>query len=105
MWMDEHMYAIVRDSTFDPVKLAQGKEQLDEFQVLHASQPGYQGNILIDAGDGRMLILTLWDNQEAAMAGRSALGPQVERLLGSLMTAESHVVGAGPVLATDLSKA
>ncbi len=67
--MDEHMYAIVRDSTFDPVKLAQGKEQLDEFQVLHASQPGYQGNILIDAGDGRMLILTLWDNQEAAMAG------------------------------------
>jgi hypothetical protein len=99
------MYAIVRDSTFDPVKLAHGKPQLDEFQVLHASQPGYQGNVLIDAGEGRMLIVTLWESQEAAMAGRAVLGPQVERLLGRLMTAESHVVGTGDVLATDLAKA
>jgi hypothetical protein len=100
--MTERMYAIVRDSTFDPAKLAHGKEKLDQFQVLHASQPGYRGNILIDAGEGRMLILTLWDDQEAAMAGRSVLGPEVDRLLGSLMTAESHVVGTGSVLATDI---
>jgi hypothetical protein len=36
------MYAIVRESTFDAAKLAQGGRQLAAFQDLHSSQPGYR---------------------------------------------------------------
>ena|ERR1051326_979793 len=98
------MYAIVRDSQFDPRKFGQGREQLDRFQSLHAGQPGYAGTLLVDAGDGRVLIVTMWEDEQLAIAGRDVLGPQVQQLLGPLMTRESRIVGYGPVLATDLGK-
>jgi hypothetical protein len=76
-----------------------------EFQVRHASQPGYQGNIVVDAGNGRVLTVTLWETQEHATAARSVLEPEVQRLLRPLMTAPSQVIGTGPVVATDLTRA
>jgi hypothetical protein len=98
------MYAIVRDSQFDPAKLAKAHAQLQQFQSLHAGQPGYAGTVLVDASNGRMLIVTMWENEELAMRGREVLGPQVQRLLGPLMTRESHVVGDGQVLLTDMAR-
>ena len=68
------------------------------------SQPGYAGSVLIEAGGGRTLIVTIWQDQALATTGRDVLGPQVQELLGPLMTRESRIVGNGPVLATDLKK-
>jgi heme-degrading monooxygenase HmoA len=98
------MYAIVRDSQFNPEGLAHGQAELDRFQSLHASQPGYVGSVLVDAGEGRVLIVTIWQDQQHATRGRDVLGPQVQELLGPIMTRESRIVGTGPVLATDLEK-
>ncbi len=98
------MYAIVRDSQFDLAALPKAHAQLQQFQTLHVGQPGYSGTILVDASGGRLLIVTMWENEELAMRGREVLGPQIQRLLGPLMTRESQVVGNGPVLLTDVVK-
>jgi hypothetical protein len=98
------MYAIVRDSQFDPDKLAKAHAQLQHFQALHAGQPGYSGTVLVDVSLGRMLIVTMWESQELAMRGREVLGPQIQTLLGPLINRESQVVGSGPVLLTDVAK-
>lgn len=54
------MYAVVRDNTFDPEKLAQGGGNTDEFQSAHAARPGYCGSIVVDLGSSRQMTLTLW---------------------------------------------
>ena len=99
------MYAVVRESIFDPSKLAQGSDQLAEFQVLRARQPGYQGNLVVDAGNGRLLTITLYGTEEQATAARAVLEPEAQRLLRPLMTAPSQVIGSGPVVVTDLTQA
>lgn len=97
------MYAIVRDNRYDPAKLAQGQAQLDEFQALHARQPGYRGSIVVDAGNGRWLTINLWETQEHAASALSALVPEVQRLLEPLMAGPSQAIGAGPVAQIELT--
>lgn len=99
------MYAIVRDNTYDPAKLAQGGEQLAEFQALHARQPGYRGTIVVDAGNGRWLAVNLWETEEHATAALPAMMPEVQRLIEPMMAGPSHLIGAGPVVLTDLTRA
>jgi len=98
------MYAIVRDNPYDPTKLAQGHEQLEEFQALHARQPGYRGTIVVDAGNGHWLTINLWETQEHATAALPALVPEVQRLLEPLMAGPSQVIGAGHIVLTDLTR-
>jgi heme-degrading monooxygenase HmoA len=98
------MYAIVRDSQFDPEKLANAQAELNRFQSLHEGQPGYEGTVLVDIGAGRVFIVTMWKNEDLASAGRDAIGPQVRHMLKPLMTRESRLVGTGNVLATDLMR-
>ena len=99
------MYAVVRENTYDPTKLAQGSEQFAEFQALHASQPGYRGTIVVDAGNGRHLIVNLWATEEDATAALPKVAPAVQRLLGPLMAGPSQLIGTGPVVLTDLTQA
>lgn len=99
------MYAIVRANTYDPARLAQGRDQLAEFQELHARQPGYRGTLVVDAGDGRWLAVNLWETQEDANAALPALIPVVQRLLEPMMAAPSELIGTGPVVLTDLTRA
>ena len=96
------MYAIVRDNTYDPAKLAEGQQQLDEFQALHAREPGYRGSVVIDAGEGHWLTVNLWDSEEHAAAALPKLLPVVQRLLEPMMVGPSRIVGAGPVVTMDL---
>jgi hypothetical protein len=98
------MYAVVRDNRYDMSKLARSSTQMKEFQERHAAQPGYEGNIVVDLGDGHMVILTLWRTEEEANAARAALEPEIERLLVPLMAAPSHLIGNGPVVVNDISK-
>jgi polyisoprenoid-binding protein YceI len=98
------MFAIVRLNTFDEHKLATATGELREFGRLHASQPGYAGSLTVALGEGRHLIVNLWDSERQASAGLSNLRAQVGRALQPLMTAPSQLIGAGPVT-TDLSAA
>ncbi|MPZ12923.1 MAG: hypothetical protein GEU73_00590 [Chloroflexi bacterium] len=99
------MYAVARFNTYDTDKLAQGREQLAEFQELHSRQPGYRGAIIVDTGRGRWLTVNLWETQEQATAALPALVPVVQRLLEPMMAEPSQVIGTGPVVLTDLVRA
>lgn len=99
------MYAIVRDNNYDATRVAQGQAQLDEFQALHARQPGYQGSIVIDIAGGHWLTINLWESEEAAIAALSGMVPEVRRLLEPMMAGPSQLVGTGPVVLADLTRA
>lgn len=96
------MYAIVREQRFDPGRLAEAKEALDEFEAMHAEHPGYAGFVAVDVGDARQITITLWESKEHAEAGRVALGPRVQHRLEPLLTEPSALLGVGEVAAGDL---
>ncbi len=98
------MYAIVRETTYDPARLARGTGQFEEFQSLHARLPGYRGTVVVDAGGGRWLTLNLWESAEHAAAALPPMVPVVQRLLEPMMVAPSRVVGSGPIVVADLPK-
>jgi hypothetical protein len=96
------MYAVLRINTFDTAKLAASTAQLEEFDRIHASQPGDAGNITVDLGGGRRMVVNLWRSEEDSKAAFAHLRPEVDRLLTPLMSAPSEFLGAGPVVAVDL---
>ena len=98
------MYAVIREAIYDPDKLRQGQAQMEEFAALRERQPGFAGIVAVDAGDGRMLTLTLWESEQQAVAARAVLVPESERLLAPLSTIPSRVIAQGPVLRSDLVK-
>ena len=91
------MYSVVRENFYDSGKLSRADKEVKEFQSIHAAQPGYRGNIVVDLGGVHMLIVTLWESESTAHAAREALEPDIQRLLVPLMTKPSHLVGAGHV--------
>lgn len=95
------MQAVLRVNSFDPGKLAAGHEQFEEFNRLHAAQPGFLGSLTVDLGEGRQFVLNLWDSEEHRVSGLDALGPAVERLVNPLMAGPSELIGVGPVVASD----
>jgi hypothetical protein len=99
------MYAIIRDTTYDPAKLSQGQDRLAEFQAVHARQPGYRGSIVVDAGNGRWLAINLWETEADAAAALPRMVPEVARLIEPMMAGPSQLVGAGPVVLADLPRA
>ena len=98
------MYAVLRKNAFDPDRLAGSPDQLEEFDRIHASQPGYAGSIVVDLGSGRRFMVNLWQSEEASRAAFERLRPEVDRLLTPLLSAPSEFLGAGPVIAEDLSQ-
>jgi hypothetical protein len=99
------MYSLVRENFYDSGKLSRADNKMEEFHSIHAAQPGYRGNIVVDLGGGHMLIVTLWESESTAHAAREALEPDIQRLLVPLMTKPSHLVGIGHVVANDVSRA
>jgi hypothetical protein len=99
------MYAIIRENTFDPEKIAENQAQIAEFQKVHAEQPGYSGTLVVDLGEGRQLSVNLWDTEGHASAALPAMVPVVRRLVEPLMAGPSQPIGAGPVVLTDLVRA
>ena len=96
------MYAVVRETQYNPDRLTQGSSELDEFQRLHAAQPGYEGNVVVDTSDGRRITLTLWASEAHSTAARLVLEPEVRRLLAPLMAAPSRIIGVGSVVSADV---
>lgn len=97
------MHAIVRINTLDKARLAGAAAELQVFNKLHASQPGYRGAFNVDLGSGRRLVVNLWESEAHATAALEALVPEVERVLRPLMTGPSQLIGTGQVLDTDLA--
>ncbi len=96
------MFVVIRENTFDPKKLVRGQAQLEEFAALHARQPGYKGNLVVDAGNGRAIAVTLWDSEEQGAAARAVVEPAAVRLLQPLLTVPSRLLGSGNVVSQDL---
>jgi hypothetical protein len=99
------MYAVLRLNSFDPAKLVVSADMLEEFEKIHAAQPGYVGSVVVDLGTGRRFALNLWESEQHSVSALQVLGPEVGRLLGPLMVAPSQLIGAGPVLSSDLVRA
>ena len=91
------MYAVVRANRYDPTRLANGQAALSEFQALHDKQPGSLGTLAVDAGDGRWIVINLWDSQEHANAALPGMIPQVQRLVEPLLAAPSELIATGQV--------
>jgi len=96
------MYAVMRLNSFDPTLLAASRDKLEEFDRVHAAQPGYVGGVVVDLGEGRRFVLNLWESEERSAAALSVLGPEVGRLLGPLMAGPSELIGVGTVISSDL---
>jgi hypothetical protein len=110
------MFAVLRLNSFDPDKLAASGERLEEFDKVHAAQPGHIGSVVVDVGKGRRFVLNLWESKEHSAAALSVLweskehsaaafsvlGPEVGRLLSPLMSSPSEFVGVGNVISSDL---
>ena len=99
------MFATVRQTTFDPEKLARGKDQVDEFWRLRAAQPGYRGGLTVDAGDGRAFIISLWETSEHSEVAQTVLEPESQRLMGPLRSEPARILCRGSVSYDDLTRA
>ncbi len=97
------VYAVIRRNRYDRAKLAQGRQQLDEFDEIHARQPGFRGTISIDCGNDSVVVLNLWESEEQAKAGLEVLRPVVQRLLVPLLATESELIGEGNVIADSVT--
>jgi hypothetical protein len=98
------MFAIVRINTFDPEKFDPQAPEVQAFNRLHASQPGYAGSLSVELGENRRLVVNLWQSERDATAALAALGSEVGRVLEPLMAAPSQLLGAGQVVETDLTR-
>jgi hypothetical protein len=96
------MYAVFREATYPEGKAIQDTPEFREFQEIHARRPGYVGTVVVDAGGGRYLTVTLWRTLEDMNAAREALGPVVERTLNRLMVSPSTLLGTGKVVISDV---
>lgn len=96
------MHAVIREATYASGSPMHESPQFKEFQALHARQPGYAGTFVIDAGDGRMFTVTLWQTSQHAVAARVVLEPVVRRVLNPLMIVPSRLLGGGPVVVKDV---
>lgn len=98
------MYAVYRETFYDPEKPIYESEEFQEFQRLHAEQKGYKGTIVTDVGEGRFLTVTLWETAADMDNARQALGPTVQRLIDPLMRSPSNLLGTGQVVVNDIDQ-
>jgi hypothetical protein len=100
----EIMYAVFRETSYDPDNDITKAEEFREFQEIHAGCDGYIGTVVTNAGQGRHLTITLWDTSEDMKAARKKLVPVVQQLIGPLMDSPSKLLGTGPVVVNDVIK-
>ena len=70
-----------------------------------AAQPGYRGALMLDAGEGRRLAVSLWESAAARQAATE--DPAIRRIMAQLAERQAtptRLVAAGTVTASDLSR-
>ena len=98
------MYAVIRESTIRPGAQDQLNAGRNEFAALRAQQQGYKGSVVIDAGNGRMLTISLWESEQSEQAARATLQPEAERLMTPHLTASPRVTAQGQVVSNELTQ-
>ena len=92
------MFANIVESVYRSGQQAERLAALAEFDALGSQQPGLQRAIRIDTGGGRILAVTLWENEATLEAARLVTVPASERLLGPLRVAPPQRLGSGEVV-------
>ncbi|NNH69471.1 hypothetical protein HLB23_06230, partial [Nocardia uniformis] len=90
-------YAVVRLNQFDPDRFAAGADAVDEFERIHAEQPGFLGTLGVDLGQGKQIDINLWETEDQANSALPTIGPVVARTLSPLMAAPSELIGTGQI--------
>ena len=98
------MYAAVVEASYRPGHEAGEREHKQTLELL-AAQSGYRGALLLDAGEGRHLAVSIWESAAARQA--AAADPAIRRLLAERDERQAtprRLVAAGTVMASDLSR-
>jgi quinol monooxygenase YgiN len=91
------MFAVVRDVTLVPERYAAGRAAVEEFTTFFDRQPGCRGQLVVDAGEGRHLVLEVWESEAHYLASRETVGREADRLLRPMFAGEGRIVGSGAV--------
>jgi heme-degrading monooxygenase HmoA len=79
------MYTVIRryQGVADSTEVA--RRALDEFAPQLRDQPGFQGYWVVDAGDGVMATITVFETEDAAVASNAASATWVQENLPNLV--------------------
>lgn len=94
------MFAVVRERVPGP---GLGAEQMAEFRRIRAEQPGYRGIVEVEADDGSVFILALWESEEQYRAGRPTIDAAGHRLGAGQWAGPPRRIGEGRVIYNDLA--
>ncbi len=99
------MFATVRELHFVPEKLAAGRAQVQQFTAFFDQRPGCRGQIVVDAGAGRMLALEVWESEAHCRASRDEVDGEAGRSMHALLAdgPQPGVLGAGAVVYASLA--
>lgn len=78
------MHTVIRryEGAGDSAEVA--RRATEEFGPMLSSRPGFQGYYVVDAGDGVLATITVFDSEEAAVATTSAAADWVRENLPEL---------------------
>jgi hypothetical protein len=94
------MFATVRELQFVPEQLAAGRAQVQEFTAFFDTRPGCRGQIVVDAGECRMLAMEVWESEAHCLASRGEVDREAGRLMYAMLAdgPQPGVLGAGEVV-------
>jgi hypothetical protein len=92
------MYAVYRETHYQPEMEIQEAHAFKEFQNKHTEQPGYIGTVATKIDNGHYPTISFWKSKENMDNGRKAIGQAVEELITPLMTSPAVLLCTGPVI-------
>jgi hypothetical protein len=93
------MYALVREATLRPGAQESYLAARPAFDAFHAQCAGYQGGVVFDAGEGRLITVAVWESEQSYQAAAPAIRAQAERLINPFLQAASRAMYQGTVVA------
>jgi len=79
------MYTVIRryQDVVDTTEVA--RRAVEEFAPLVRDQPGFQGYWVVDAGDGVLATITVFESEEAAVESNAAAATWVQENIPNLV--------------------
>ena len=97
------MYALVREAILQPGARERYLAARPAFDAFHAQCAGYQGGVVLDAGEGRLITIAFWESEQAYQAAAPAIRAQAAQLINPHLQGASRVIYQGPVVADHLT--
>jgi heme-degrading monooxygenase HmoA len=85
------MYTVIRryQGVADTAEVT--RRALDEFAPQLRDQPGFQGYWIVDAGDGVLATITVFDTEDAAIGSNAASATWVQQNVPNLVPSPPRV--------------